>query len=124
MMDKVERAIVSGIDNAEPCYVISVAAKMVGMHQQTLRYYERAGVIEPSRSRGNIRLYSQADIARLRQIQQLISDFGVNLAGAEVILKLRDHIERLERELESLRQQLAVARLSAQGAAATKARRT
>ncbi|MGH2599222.1 MAG: heat shock protein transcriptional repressor HspR [Dehalococcoidia bacterium] len=123
MMDKIERAIASGIDNAEPCYVISVAAKMVGMHQQTLRYYERAGVIEPSRSRGNIRLYSQADIARLRQIQQLISDFGVNLAGAEVILKLRDHIERLEFELESLRQQLAAARLSATGVAGAKARK-
>jgi MerR family transcriptional regulator, heat shock protein HspR len=106
-----DRGMTGGIDNDEPCYVISVAAKMVGMHQQTLRYYERAGVIEPSRSRGNIRLYSQADIARLRQIQQLINDFGVNLAGAEVILKLRDHIARLEAEVESLRQQLAAARL-------------
>jgi MerR family transcriptional regulator, heat shock protein HspR len=105
-----------GIDNDEPCYVISVAAKMVGMHQQTLRYYERAGVIEPSRSRGNIRLYSQTDIARLRQIQQLINDFGVNLAGAEVILKLRDHIARLEDEVENLRRQLAGARLDARGA--------
>ena len=114
----------SGIDNNEPCYVISVAAKMVGMHQQTLRYYERAGVIEPSRSRGNIRLYSQADIQRLRQIQQLINDFGVNLAGAEVILKLRDRIARLEEEVESLRQQLAHARLDARGAATQKAGKT
>ncbi len=103
----------SGIDDNEPCYVISVAAKMVGMHQQTLRYYERAGVIEPSRSRGNIRLYSQSDIARLRQIQRLISDFGVNLAGAEVILRMRDRIERLEEDVESLRRQLAEARLEA-----------
>lgn len=108
------------IDNDEPCYVISVAAKMVGKHQQTLRYYERAGVIEPSRSRGNIRLYSQTDIARLRQILQLIDDFGVNLAGAEVILKLRDHIERLEVEIENLRQQLAGARLDSRGAARRK----
>jgi MerR family transcriptional regulator/heat shock protein HspR len=107
----------AGIDNDEPCYVISVAAKMVGMHQQTLRYYERAGVIEPSRSRGNIRLYSQSDIARLRQIQQLINDFGVNLAGAEVILKLRDHIARLEAEAEALRQQLAAARLESRSGA-------
>ena len=109
-----------GIDNEEPCYVISVAAKMVGMHQQTLRYYERAGVIEPSRSRGNIRLYSQADIQRLRQIQQLISDFGVNLAGAEVILKLRERIAHLEEENESLRRQLAEVRLDGRGAATKK----
>ena len=94
------------IDNDEPCYVISVAAKMVGMHQQTLRYYERAGVIEPSRSRGNIRLYSQSDIARLRQIQRLINDLGVNLAGAEVILKMRERIERMEEEIAALRRQL------------------
>ena len=114
----------SGIDSNEPCFVISVAAKMVGMHQQTLRYYERAGVIEPSRSRGNIRLYSQADIQRLRQIQQLINDFGVNLAGAEVILKLRDRIQRLEEEVESLRQQLARARLDTRGAATQKAGKT
>src|SRR5215207_6480728 len=100
----------SGIDNNEPCYVISVAAKMVGMHQQTLRYYERAGIIEPSRSRGNIRLYSQRDIARLRQIQRLINDLGVNLAGAEVILKMRDRIEQLEVEVAALRDQLDAAR--------------
>ena len=103
------------IDNEEPCYVISVAAKMLGMHQQTLRYYERAGVIEPSRSRGNIRLYSQADIARLRQIQRLINDLGVNLAGAEVILKMRDRIERLEQENATLREQLQAARRTVTG---------
>jgi MerR family transcriptional regulator/heat shock protein HspR len=116
--------IPSAIDNDEPCYVISVAAKMVGMHQQTLRYYERAGVIEPSRSRGNIRLYSQSDIARLRQIQQLIGDFGVNLAGAEVILKLRDHIVRLEEEVEVLRQQLAAARLELRSDMAKQSRKS
>ena len=113
----------SGIDDNEPCYVISVAAKMVGMHQQTLRYYERAGVIEPSRSRGNIRLYSQSDIARLRQIQRLISDFGVNLAGAEVILRMRERIERLEEELEGMRRQLAEARLEARGSDGQRARK-
>lgn len=99
-----------GIDNNEPCYVISVAAKMVGMHQQTLRYYERVGVIEPSRSRGNIRLYSQTDIARLRQIQRLISELGVNLAGAEIILKMRERIEQLEADLTRLREELAQGR--------------
>ncbi len=113
----------SVIDDNEPCYVISVAAKMVGMHQQTLRYYERAGVIEPSRSRGNIRLYSQSDIARLRQIQRLINDFGVNLAGAEVILRMRERIERLEEELESMRRQLTEAKLEARGSDGQKARK-
>src|SRR6266498_1724359 len=96
----------NSIDNDEPCYVISVAAKMLGMHQQTLRYYERVGIIEPSRSRGNIRLYSQADINRLRQVQRLINDLGVNLAGAEVILKMSNRIRQLEHELEHMRAEL------------------
>ena len=83
----------------EPCYVISVVARMLGMHAQTLRYYERAGLLMPSRSRGNIRLYSEEDVQRLRQIKRLMDDLGVNLAGAEVILRMRDHIEHLERQL-------------------------
>jgi MerR family transcriptional regulator/heat shock protein HspR len=93
-------------EEGEPCFVISVAARMVGMHAQTLRYYERAGIIAPSRSRGRIRLYSQADINRLRQIQRLINDLGVNLAGAEVILRLNDRIRHMEEEMEELRHQL------------------
>jgi MerR family transcriptional regulator/heat shock protein HspR len=111
-----------GMNNDEPCYVISVAAKMVGMHQQTLRYYERAGVIEPARSRGKIRLYSQSDIARLRQIKRWIDDLGVNLAGAEVILKMRDHIDQLEREIADLRRQLNEARQSANAGHGPRAR--
>jgi len=94
------------IPEDEPCYVISVAARMVGMHAQTLRYYERAGIIEPSRSRGRIRLYSQADIARLRQIQRLISELGVNLAGAEIILRLSDRIREMDEEMGRLRVEL------------------
>lgn len=94
------------IPEDEPCYVISVAARMVGMHAQTLRYYERAGIIAPSRSRGRIRLYSQADIARLRQIQRLISELGVNLAGAEIILRLNDRIREMDEEMGRLRAQL------------------
>jgi MerR family transcriptional regulator/heat shock protein HspR len=90
----------------EPCYVISVAARMLGMHAQTLRYYERMGIIAPSRSRGRIRLYSQADISRLRQIQRLINDLGVNLAGAEVILRLNKRIRQMEQEVEGLRAEL------------------
>jgi len=94
------------IPEEEPCYIISVAARMLGMHAQTLRYYERVGIIAPSRSRGRIRLYSQADISRLRQIQRLINDLGVNLAGAEVILRLNDRIRQMEQQMEGLRAEL------------------
>jgi MerR family transcriptional regulator/heat shock protein HspR len=94
------------LDEDEPCYVISVAAKMVGMHAQTLRYYERAGLLKPSRSRGRIRLYSVSDINRLRQIQRLISDLGVNLAGAEVILRMNQRIQEMNEEMEQLRSEL------------------
>jgi MerR family transcriptional regulator, heat shock protein HspR len=87
----------------EPCYVISVAARMLGIHQQTLRYYEREGLIQPSRSRGNIRLYSVEDINRLRQVQRLMADLGVNLAGAEVILRMSERMRAMEAELEKLR---------------------
>ncbi len=91
------------IQNEDPCYVISIAARMVGMHQQTLRYYERVGLIEPSRTRGNIRLYSPANINRLRQIQRLISDLGVNLAGVEVIINMGHRLQSLEAETQQLR---------------------
>lgn len=87
----------------EPVYVISVAARRVGMHPQTLRLYERAGLVKPAR-RGSNRLYSDWDIERLRQIQRLTQTMGVNLAGVEIILKLMDQINELQVELESLRQ--------------------
>jgi MerR family transcriptional regulator/heat shock protein HspR len=90
----------------QPCYVISVAAKMVGVHVQTLRYYERMGILEPSRSKGNIRLYSPRDIGRLRRIKSLISDLGVNLAGVEVVLRLLGQLEELEKEVTRLRSDL------------------
>jgi len=90
----------------EPLYVISVAARMLGMHAQTLRYYERAGILRPSRSLGRIRLYSQSDIARLRHVQRLINDLGVNLAGAEAILRLNERIRQMEDEMEKLRSEL------------------
>ena len=80
--------------NDEPCYVISVAARMVGVQTHTLRYYERIGIIEPSRSRGNIRLYSEKDIARLRRVKNLMADLGVNLAGIEVILRMTQRMIR------------------------------
>ena len=90
----------------EPCYVISVAARLLGMHVQTLRYYERVGLIEPFRSRGNFRLYSEQDIERLREVKRLMEDLGVNLAGAEVILRMRDRLAELEQEREALAQEV------------------
>jgi MerR family transcriptional regulator/heat shock protein HspR len=90
----------------QPCYVISVAARMVGMHAQSLRHYERIGLIRPSRSQGRQRLYSAADVARLRQIQRLINDLGVNLAGAEVIINMSERIRRMEGEMDELRAEL------------------
>ncbi|HLC30076.1 MAG TPA: MerR family transcriptional regulator [Dehalococcoidia bacterium] len=94
-------------EQEEPCYVISVAARLLGMHVQTLRYYERAGLIEPFRSRGNIRLYSEQDIERLREVKRLMEVLGVNLAGAEVILRMRDRLAELEQEREALVSEVA-----------------
>jgi MerR family transcriptional regulator/heat shock protein HspR len=98
-------------EDNEPRYVISVAAKMVGVQTHTLRYYERVGIIEPSRSRGNIRLYSELDIARLKRVKTLVDDMGVNLAGVEVIirimqqmLELQNQVQELESELDKLRE--------------------
>ena len=82
----------------EPCFVISIAANMVGVHAQTLRYYERVGLVMPSRSEGKRRLYSPNDIERLRRIKTLTDDMGVNLAGVEVVLKLMERIIQLEKE--------------------------
>ncbi len=98
------------LSDGEPCYVISVAARILGVQTHTLRYYEKIGIIEPPRSRGNIRLYSDRDIAHLRRAKALMDNLGVNLAGVEVILRmaqrmteLQQHIEGLESELKRLR---------------------
>ena len=94
----------------EPCYVISIAARLVGMHQQSLRYYERAGLVEPRRTAGGIRMYSNSDIQRIRQAQRLIDELGVNLAGVDIILRmgeqmrtLQDELKRVTGELDRLR---------------------
>ena len=84
----------------QPMYVISVAAKMIGVHPQTLRHYENIGLIIPERSEGNIRLYSPADIDRLRQISRLTDELGVNLAGVQIILDMRERLEQLQLDME------------------------
>jgi MerR family transcriptional regulator/heat shock protein HspR len=95
--------------NDEPRYVISIAARILGTQTYTLRYYERIGLIEPKRSQGNIRLYSDRDIDLLRRVRTLVEDMGVNLAGVEVILRLvqrmgemQDRMAKLESEVERL----------------------
>jgi MerR family transcriptional regulator/heat shock protein HspR len=93
-------------EESEPRYVISVAAKILGIQTHTLRYYERIGVIEPSRSRGNIRLYSEKDLAVLRRVKTLIEDLGVNLAGAEVILRMAHQIADLQNRVQELEAEL------------------
>src|SRR5947209_18784127 len=80
-------------------FVISVAARLVGVHEQTLRYYERASLLEPARSKGRIRLYSLYDLERVRQFRRLTDEMGVNLAGVEVLMRLTDHIRRLEQRV-------------------------
>ncbi|HEX6507095.1 MAG TPA: MerR family transcriptional regulator [Chloroflexota bacterium] len=79
-------------------YTISVAAELVNVHQQTLRHYERLGLVEPLRGKGEIRYYSPQDIERILQIRRLVEELGVNLAGVEVILNMRDQMERMQRE--------------------------
>ncbi len=103
---------------ANAAFVISVAARLVGVHEQTLRYYERAGLLEPARSKGRIRLYSLHDLERVRQIRRLTDEMGVNLAGVEVIMRLTDHIRGLEQRIDELQtevQQMHAAAVRGQG---------
>jgi MerR family transcriptional regulator/heat shock protein HspR len=88
------------IDRDKPLYVISIAAELVDMHPQTLRLYERKGLIEPSRSSGKTRLYSQRNIEQLREIRRLTQELGVNLAGVEEIIRLRQRLDELQRSME------------------------
>lgn len=83
-------------------YVISVAAEIAGVHPQTLRIYERKGLLRPQRTSGNTRRYSAADIERLRRIQELTQGEGVNLAGAKLVLQLEEQLERMRRELNRM----------------------
>ena len=89
-------------EESKPRYVISVATSMVGIKAHTLRYYERLGLVQPERSSGNIRLYSEEDIDRLRYIKALMSDCGVNLAGVEVALRLMQRMKDMEQQLEEM----------------------
>jgi MerR family transcriptional regulator/heat shock protein HspR len=89
-----------------PRYMISVAAELVGMHPQTLRIYETKGLVRPRRTPGNTRLYSDADLERLRSIQRLTTDLGLNLAGVERVLSLEDELRRLRERLDRLEREM------------------
>jgi MerR family transcriptional regulator, heat shock protein HspR len=105
--DSQARAPASGIPADEPVFQISIVSRMVGIHQQTIRQYERIGLIRPARSEGNTRLFSHRDVDRLRQVVRLVTDLGVNLAGAEVILRMGRQIEELRAELLHARREVA-----------------
>src|SRR6187431_559783 len=85
-----------------PRYMISVAADLVGMHPQTLRIYEAKGLVRPQRTPGNTRLYSERDVERLRLIQRLTNELGLNLAGVEHVLRLEDELQKMQRRMERL----------------------
>jgi MerR family transcriptional regulator, heat shock protein HspR len=89
-----------------PRYMISVAADLVGMHPQTLRMYEQKGLVRPRRTSGNTRLYSEADLERLRLIQKLTTQLGLNLAGVEAVLDLEDQLRRMQARLERLEREM------------------
>jgi MerR family transcriptional regulator, heat shock protein HspR len=90
----------------EPRYVISVAARMLDTQTYILRYYEKVGIIEPRRSRGNVRLYSDRDIALLQRVKRLVDDMGVNLPGVEVILRMMERVEDMQKELEQAQEEI------------------
>lgn len=98
-----------GVDDKPPSrravYVISVAAELAGVHPQTLRMYERKGLISPKRTRGNSRRYSQSDVEWVRRIQHLTQDEGINLAGVRMIIELQRRLERIQAQLERVRVQ-------------------
>ena len=90
----------------KPRYMISVAADLVGMHPQTLRIYEQKGLVRPKRTSGNTRLYSEQDLERLRLIQRLTTELGLNLAGVEMVLRLEDQLKRMQRRMDRMEREM------------------
>lgn len=96
----------AAVTDNHPRYMISVAAELVGMHPQTLRIYEQKGLVRPRRTAGNTRLYSDADVDRLRLIQRLTTEIGLNLAGVERVLHLEDELQRMRRRLDRMEREM------------------
>ena len=92
--------------DGRPRYMISVAAELVGMHPQTLRMYEQKGLVQPKRTAGNTRLYSEADLERLRLIQRLTGELGLNLAGVEAVIGLEEQLRRMQARMERLEREM------------------
>jgi MerR family transcriptional regulator, heat shock protein HspR len=93
-------------EHERPRYMISVAAELVGMHPQTLRIYESKGLVRPRRTPGNTRLYSEADLERLRLIQRLTTELGLNLAGVETVIRLEDELLQMRARLDRLEREM------------------
>jgi MerR family transcriptional regulator, heat shock protein HspR len=89
-------------EHERPRYMISIAAELVGMHPQTLRVYEQKGLVRPKRTAGNTRLYSEGDLERLRLIQRLTTELGLNLAGVELVLRMEDELRRAQSQIQRL----------------------
>ena len=94
------------MSDGHPRYMISVAAELAGLHPQTLRMYESRGLIRPARTPGGTRLYSESDVERLRLVQRLTTELGLNLAGVEHVLRLEDELRRLRKRMEQLEREL------------------
>ena len=97
--------------DSDPRYVISIAARIIGIETHTLRYYESLGLVQPYRSKGNVRYYSEEDIERVRHVRTLMDDLGINLAGVEVVMRMAEkmaemqlQIAEMESEVERLKQ--------------------
>jgi len=105
----------------EPVYLISIVSKILDIHPQTLRQYERENLICPSRSNGRIRLYSQRDIDKIKLILRLTRELGVNLAGVDIILRLKDNVDAMEKEIAELRHEVQKAKNNSHSVAPDKA---
>ena len=105
-MEEDGRKMTKNENQKDKYFVISKVAQMTNLHPQTLRYYERMGILKPSRSLGNVRLYSKQDVERVMQIKALTQDMGVNLAGVEIILRLTEQIEDIQSKWEKEREKL------------------
>jgi MerR family transcriptional regulator/heat shock protein HspR len=111
------------LPDSEPRYVISIAARIVGIETHTLRYYERLGLVQPYRSEGNVRYYSESDIEQLRHIKTLMNDLGVNPAGVEVVIRMAEKMAEMQQQINELTSELEQAKQTSHPAKNKKSRK-